>query len=118
MERGDATCPGAAWGLAKAIEEDHGYATEIVGGEFEGGWAHYWVEVGVGQEKFIADIGNNAEAIETGKLRPILVPVDSDFGKKYRHRDERYGTPKEFFQEQKNSPWARKSLALFVGKRK
>lgn len=107
MEDGNATCPGAAYGAVYPIWlEDR--SAQVIGGEFDE-QAHYWAET----NDYIVDIGNNIDAATRNKgIRPIIVPKDSEFGKRYSNRDEKY-TPIEFLRAFKRDPFARASMDLF-----
>jgi hypothetical protein len=59
---GYATCTYAAYHLGMELEKNNIKAT-VIDGEYKG-WGHWWI---VANHK-ILDIGNNIDAIETGKI--------------------------------------------------
>ena len=106
-ELGYATCPGGAYGAARAIHSID-KSVRVVGGEFDE-QSHYWAEVG----DLIVDLGNNIDAAERNEeIRPIIVPKSSKFGKRYSNRDEEY-TTLEFLRQFKNDPMAKPSMDIF-----
>ena len=111
MNNGDATCPGAAYGLAK-IYQSNGIPAKIVGGEFNGS-GHYWVEVPTEDGVYIADIGNNIleETLESGKIKNIFIKRNSELGKLYTNRDEKYDSPNEF-KKTHSDPFSSPSIKL------
>ena len=111
MNEGDATCPGAAYILAKALQSN-GVKAKIVGGEFDTG-GHYWVEVPTKDGTYIADIGNNLleKTLETGKIENIFTKTDSELGKMYENRDEEYNDP-ERFRKEHNDPFSKRSFDI------